>query len=263
LLVSGDLNTHSQAIQDTHAQIAGKPDAKPLDIALIYGRSIQAINLRNAEAVILAPLGLNTDTFNVQQRDLSEGYVDTLRRQLQEFRGPDVEAIIAGSDGKEVHLYTIDHMGVVNCLDDTGFAAIGIGAWHARSRLMQIGYTNTRIFAPALASIFAAKKTAEIAPGVGEATDIHVILRDSISPLWDPAGAKLVELYSRYESERLALEGRIAAELQTFLDTPNPEGKPNVATEGQAGGHPQHNESAGPDAAEAARGNEGGKESGD
>jgi hypothetical protein len=79
----------------------------------------------------------------------------------------------------------VDTGGSVNCCDDVGFAAIGIGAWHAKSRLMQGGYINNMFFAPALAVLYAAKKAAEIAPGVGRATDIQIVLREGHFPLWD------------------------------------------------------------------------------
>jgi hypothetical protein len=79
------------------------------------------------------------------------------------------------------------------------FRQLGDGAWHAKSRLMQAGYVNTAHFAPALAAIFVAKKAAEVAPGVGTATDIHIVFKNQVEPLRPDLAAKLSELYNIYE----------------------------------------------------------------
>jgi 20S proteasome alpha/beta subunit len=177
ILIAGDFAVHSEALRVIQKNLKGNPDALPENIALLYGKAIQAIKRREAEDKYLAPLGMNTDTFLAQQRDLSEGFVDRITTQLQRYEGENVDAIIVGSDGESVHIYTVDTRGMIGCSDDVGFAAIGIGAWHAKSRLMQAGYVNTSIFAPALAAIYVAKKASEIAPGVGTTTDIHVVFR--------------------------------------------------------------------------------------
>ena len=46
--------------------------------------------------------------------------------------------------------------------------------------MMQAGYVNTFRYYAALGVTFAAKKSAEIAPGVGKATDIHLIRTDQM-----------------------------------------------------------------------------------
>jgi hypothetical protein len=167
VMIAGDYSLHTQAMKEMYGHLIGVTDAKPRDIALIYGRAIQGIKRRQAEDLFLAPLGLNTDSFLAQQKDMSEHFVKSITAQLQGYRGDDVEAIIVGSDKNIVQIYTVDSLGMVGCSDDVGFAAIGIGAWHAKSRLMQAGYVSRQLFANALAAAFAAKKSAETAPGVG------------------------------------------------------------------------------------------------
>jgi hypothetical protein len=166
----------------------------------------------------LAPLGMNTDTFIAQQRDLYDSFINLIANQLQNYRGDDVEALVVGSDGQSAHIYEVDTRGMVSCLNDVGFAAIGIGAWHAKSRLMQAGYVNMALFAPALAAIFAAKKAAEVAPGVGIATDMHIIFKDRVEPILPDVAAKLSELYESYKNDRLFLEQNAVNELQKFID---------------------------------------------
>jgi 20S proteasome alpha/beta subunit len=158
ILIAGDYSLHSEALLNTTKDLQQNPNKSPRNIALIYGRAIQSIKRRQAEDLFLTPLGMNTDTFLAQQKDMSGVFIERVTDQLQRYEGADVEAIIVGSDGDNAHLYTVDFRGMISCLNDVGFAAIGIGAWHAKSRLMQAGYNNSLTLAPALAAAFLAKK---------------------------------------------------------------------------------------------------------
>ena len=226
ILISGDYAFHTEAILATQRQVQSKPDLSPENIALNYGRTIQSIKRRHAEDLILAPLGMNTDTFVAQQRELSEGFVERITSQLQNYVGEEVEALVVAGDGKDVFIYSIDTRGAVICLNDVGFAAIGGGAWHAKSRLMQAGYVNRNNFPLALPAIFAAKKAAEVAPGVGKSTDIYLVLRDTIDPLRPDVAAKLPEFYEEYQLARAELEKKLTTTLHEFMMKPQPESEP-------------------------------------
>lgn len=204
LLIAGDYAAHSQAIKDTYKNIR-KNNSSPEQIALTYAQAIQSFKRRQAEDALLSPLGLSTDMFLARQNDMSPHFVDRITTQLQDFEGVEVEAIILGSDGTHIHLYEIDTHGVVSCMDDVGFSVIGVGAWHARSRLMQFGYSNSFFMSPALAMTFAAKKNAEVAPGVGGYTDIQIVLKDRMFPLWQPAHDELDKVYADFTKELGAL----------------------------------------------------------
>ena len=229
MLIAGDYPVHSQALRITLKYFGGKPDATSLQIANFYGAQIQAIQRKQAEDHILVPLGLNTDSFLAQQKDMSEGFIATTTSDLQNFRGADVEALVVGIDADGLaSLYHIDHRGVIGAYDDVGFAAIGIGAWHARSSLMQAGYTNQAGFFPALAAVYHAKKIAEIAPGVGKGTDVHLIFRSGVEKLWTGYPEKLAELYDKYEGERAKLGTGIIEELERFTRAQNPPPHPQA-----------------------------------
>lgn len=247
ILVAGDIGIHSQAIRETESEIRGRQVA-PHDLALIYGKAIQAINRRQAENEILAPLGLNTDTFQSRQKDLSESFVNMITSQLQNRRPVDVEALVVGSDGANAQIYLLDAYGNNTCLDGVGFGAIGIGAWHAKSRLMQIGHVNARMFAPTLAAIFAAKKNAEIAPGVGTSTDINIILKDGVFPLWDYVPPELGRLYKKYEDEVSKFGDVLVHELDEFMNRPRDQvATDDGAIEGPPGENAQTHEHVSPD----------------
>jgi 20S proteasome alpha/beta subunit len=160
--IAGDYSIHSEALLETRKQIGINANIHPQSVAILYGKAIQAIKRRQAEDLHLAPLGMNTDTFLAQQRELLDSVANRLTDQLQNFEGQEVEALVVGSDGHDVLLYSVDTKGMIYYLNDVGFGAIGMGAWHAKSRLMQNGYVNTAVYAQALAAAYAAKKVPKL-----------------------------------------------------------------------------------------------------
>jgi hypothetical protein len=205
ILIAGDYTVHSEAIKETRRQIASIKNASPKQLALIYGQAIQSTKRRQAEDLYLAPLGLNTDTFIAQQREMSGGSVDLLMNQLQTYHGDDVEGLVVASNGSHVELYHVDNKGTCRNYDDVGFAAIGVGGYHARSSLMQVGYVNTATLSTAVAFTYAAKKRAEVAPGVGKATDMHIVFRDAVTPIWPEVFTSLQSIYDSYAVQATAL----------------------------------------------------------
>lgn len=259
ILVAGDIGIHSQAVADTEREVGGR-DLPPHDLAMIYGRAIQAINRRQAENEILAPLGMNTETFHAQQKDLSENFVNTILGQLQNRRPVDTETLVVGSNGEAAEIYLVDAYGNDTRLNGVGFGAIGIGGWHAKSRLMQAGHVSSRLFASTLAVLFAAKKNSEIAPGVGSSTDMHVVLKDGVFPLWGHVPPELQRLYTKYTGELGKLGDALIKEIDEFMQRPQGQ-EPNdrAIGEGPSRETAQANGSGSPDTAEAARKNDGGK----
>jgi hypothetical protein len=115
--------------------------------------------------------------------------------QMQSYRGEEADAIIVGPTNEVVSIFAVDTRGIVTCHDDVGFASIGCGAWHTKSRLMQFGYANSNPFVSVLVLTYAAKKAAGVAPGVGGNTDIKLVFRDHIEELRPDVGSRLHELF--------------------------------------------------------------------
>jgi 20S proteasome alpha/beta subunit len=215
ILIAGDYSRHSEALANAYRNV--QQSSKPQNVALIYGRAIQSIKQRQAEDLFLAPLGMNGDTFLAQQKDLADSFVERVTNQIQAYEGADVEAIVLGCDGENAQIYTVDTRGMISCLNDVGFAAIGIGAWHAKSGLMQAGYNNGLMLAPALAATFVAKKSAEVAPGVGDTTDIHILTKEGSFRPWPEVDKQVHHLYDDYQKGVAALAEEAVLELQNFI----------------------------------------------
>jgi hypothetical protein len=258
LLIAGDYSLHSEAIKATQYELAKRASVSPHDVALMYGRTIQAIKRRHAEDIILAPLGLNTDLLN----EMGGGAADRLITQMQECQGESVEAIVLGMqeglNGKhDATIYHIDTRGSVTCADDVGFAAIGSGAWHANSQFMQAGYTKRFFYFSALAVVFSAKKAADVSPGVGDNfTDVNVIFRGfGPEPLLEEQHKKLEQLYIEFATKRAALAQEAVKSLTDFV-IERSKATQNEQTKGQPGSDAQVDAGSSHDAAETARRNE-------
>lgn len=94
ILVAGEFPTHSEAIQGTMRAVGNKKEVTPHQVAVIYGQQIQAIRRRSAEDQILAPLGLNMESFLAQQQEMSDHIVTALTEQLLTFGGHEVDAMV-------------------------------------------------------------------------------------------------------------------------------------------------------------------------
>lgn len=94
-----------------------------------------------------------------------------------------VDILVTGIDGSGSHLYFIGHPGTIVSFDKIGYNAIGSGATHAAIRFA-IGLQHPRLtLAETLLSVYGAKKAAEVAPGVGQDTEMAVISAGSVWPV--------------------------------------------------------------------------------
>lgn len=154
-----------------------KESSARVSVEQVVQSYVQFYNLfkqRMAESSVLAPLGLDANSFISRQREFSDGFSESIARELMDFRMPAVETIIAGRDGNASHLYKLIGNNV-ECCDMVGFAAIGYGARHAESQFMLRGYNRLFPQEEAFWLTYVAKRKAEVAPGVGKQTQMFSI----------------------------------------------------------------------------------------
>lgn len=149
------------------------------DTVDLYIACKENIENKKIEQNILRPLGLSYEK-------LSDNYLSLVKHDIHNYQRFDIPAtsvIIAGIDSEGDHIYTInkhygDHINQISCHDRIGFAAIGIGARHASSQLMLSNYNPICNFSESLLFVHNAKKRSEVAPGVGNNTDM-ILVQDS------------------------------------------------------------------------------------
>jgi len=145
------------------------------DVAELWRDAYIKHRAKRAEATILAPLGLTSDTFISRQKELSDSFVSRLTTELVNFGIDGVSVIFGGIDSTGPHLYLATNADI-GCCDGIGFIAIGSGSYHARSQMLFAGHTASASLSRGMASLYMAKRRAEVAPGVGDETDSAILL---------------------------------------------------------------------------------------
>lgn len=87
------------------------------------------------------------------------------------------ELLVAGFEGTDAKIAVITNPGQLFWLDKLGYGAIGSGGIHALATLNLSGQVRSRGLLATLHAVYVAKSAAEVAPGVGQTTDLGVIDR--------------------------------------------------------------------------------------
>ena len=96
-----------------------------------------------------------------------------------------VEFLIAGVDATGAHIFRVHYSGIVGgswleWCNRLGFRAIGSGAMHS-AILLSLDEQNRNVnIDHTIYNVYSAKRSAEVAPGVGPATDIAVITSSEV-----------------------------------------------------------------------------------
>jgi hypothetical protein len=181
VMTSGDASFQSVILRGLTQHVTEKVLAHPgdwmrvQDVADGYAHLWAEAKGKRAEAALLWPLNLDRTTFNASQRSLDPALVDQLAMKMVNFEVPFTQGLIAGNDWDGTHIYRVED-GEVSCLSTVGFGAIGKGARHAESQFMLARHSWDAALADALLLTYIAKRRAQIAPGVGAATDLSAII---------------------------------------------------------------------------------------
>jgi 20S proteasome alpha/beta subunit len=119
-----------------------------------------------------------------------------------------VEYLFAGVDESGAHLFSIENPGGSNRVHDViGYAAVGSGAIHAMQAMIGFGHHPNTAINEAVFRVYAAKRRAEVAPGVGHDTDLAIVTRNGIEYFAQDRLDTLEENYKAFEkSTRQALD---------------------------------------------------------
>jgi 20S proteasome alpha/beta subunit len=213
---AGDVAAHLTICSAARAEIKRGRVSEVAAAAEIVGAAYRDYRGRVAERRILAPLGLTIDTFFAHQRELAGDVASQVTRALAD-QTADVETIVAGVDEQGGHIYMIADPGQVTCYDTIGFAAIGNGSRHAASHLLQLGYTPRTSFPRAAVLVHLAKKRAEVAPGVGPATDGFGVGDRYYFPVSDELSERLTAICLKMREREATLLERAVEEFDEYV----------------------------------------------
>ncbi len=124
-----------------------------------------------------------------------------------------LELLVSGCDAGGAHLDIVSHPGTLAKVGQTGFATIGSGALHAAIWLSLAQHTRSASFGETIYNVYEAKKAAEVAPGVGQLTDIGVAVNGRFSFLDE----SVFELLEKAHKEKPRLAEQERAEIEEAL----------------------------------------------
>jgi hypothetical protein len=224
-MIAGDASLQTEILYALREQVnsAIQANAKVWlnvkDVADWYYSHYQAARNIRAERTILNPLGLDRMSFISRQGQMQGSLVNRIASELANFSMPEIEAIIAGIDLTGPHIYVADNRGV-DPRDSAGFAAIGVGYWHANSQFMFAGHAKWKPMPEVLSLTYAAKRRAEVAPGVGEGTDMFMIgpQLGSSFMIGDHVIAALGKIYEKTRKRSLKSQEQARKEVNRYVD---------------------------------------------
>lgn len=162
------------------------------------------------ESQILCPRGLDLGSFYGNHASLNPQVTMMLDQQMAQFN-PDIELLVAGVDDEGAHIYSIHNPGKPEREHDfIGYSAIGSGGIHALQAMIGFRHSPTADLRETIFRVYAAKRRAEVAPGVGVDTDMALVSASGVTFL---EGKAIQQLASMYENYGMAAERAQTEEL--------------------------------------------------
>lgn len=185
-MTSGDAGFQSDAMQHLFSRV--NPEGLTFNIPTTHTTSSLRVRAaatyyldfcneqrRRATNSLLAPYGLDVESYIAKQRSMSEEFVAWVSSEVEEIRHRLGDPVLfCGIDGTGAHIFHCDGTHLSSC-DSFAFAAIGSGGEHAESQFMLADHTRFASISDTILLAYVAKKRSEVAQGVGEQTDMFII----------------------------------------------------------------------------------------
>jgi hypothetical protein len=196
-LTSGNALKPIKIIPKIKTSLGKNPDVE--SIAEKAKELYQFLRAEEAEELLFKPRTISKEVFYTRGAGLFPA--DLFNMIDHEFVRYDygLELLLVGTDSLGAHIYSIRNPGIADCFDTLGFHAIGVGYLHAIQVFIAHGYKTSYNIEEAINIVYAAKKAAEVAPGVGKETDISLITEGKVIDI-DPE--IISELSTIYDEAR-------------------------------------------------------------
>lgn len=198
-LTAGDALAHTELFDMVQQRIMDQKSPSVVKIVETVKECYQKIRQREIRERILMPRGFDDfGDFYEMQRQLHPDIVFQIDNEIARY-DYGLQILIGGITGGLGHLYGISDPGTSQCYDAIGFHAIGSGLPHAINTLIAHGFNQYMSTEEALLIMYAAKKFAEKAPGVGSGiTDICILEQEGVFELPRDSLDKLGDFYGKW-----------------------------------------------------------------
>ncbi len=187
VMSSGDALLAAEVIARTRALIpTGQNNTSILSVAEKLRDTFMTIHLERVEAVLLKPRGFSLTEFKEKgAQQLTPQAYQEVSNQIFNFGINVVEFLVAGIDNAGGHIFRVHYSGIaggswLEWCDKFGHREIGSGALHASILLSLEGQFSGLEVNETIYNVYSAKKSAELAPGVGPSTDLAIITSEGI-----------------------------------------------------------------------------------
>lgn len=188
-------------IRDARGKARGKEQVK--EVAELLKEAYKILRVKHIEDEILYPLGglASFKEYQEKQKTLHDALILDLNDKIRKYN-VGLSLLLIGIDEQGGHIIHVSNPGIWRSLDNLGFLCLGMGDRHADNVFAWYKYTTSVPFTDALYISFEAKKKAEAAGGVGQATDIVIIDKEGIYIVDQNTVADLEDIYSERETTR-------------------------------------------------------------
>lgn len=210
VMVAGDTLVGTRMARDVSGALYGT-SPRVLDIAQRLSAQYQAMRQEATESQILGPRGLNLASYYGAHASLNPQITMMLDQQMSQFN-LGVELLLSGVDDGGAHIFSVHNPGPSELQHDViGYAAIGSGAIHAIQSMIGFGHSAAAGVPETIFRVYASKRRAEVAPGVGQDTDLGIISAGGIGWLSDDQLRILATLYEEAQTAAAVdLAGKLA-----------------------------------------------------
>jgi hypothetical protein len=216
-LVAGDALAGAEIVQGARLP-TDRGSTSVEDIVAKLEQDYVGFRRQQVEAKLLLSRGLTFDDFFNRHGSLQPQIVGMLDQQIAGF-DLNVNLLIAGVDAGGAHIHTIANPGGTSQNHEViGYAAIGSGAFHAIHTMIGFQATAASKLEETVFRVFAAKRRAEAAPGVGHELDLLVVDQIGCHRVSDEGLASLEALYVEYGNTLVSFGEKIRG-FQTKLET--------------------------------------------
>lgn len=174
VMVAGDTLLGMRLANDAAAAYGGATGDVSAVAADLAGRFTQ-VRYEQVEQQILSKRGLTFGGFYASHSSLNGQTVMLIDNQMAQF-DLGVELLLAGVDEAGAHIHTVHNPGAPDRNHDPiAYAAIGSGAVHVLPSMAGFMHGPNTGYGRAVFHVYASKRRAEVAPGVGTATEMAIV----------------------------------------------------------------------------------------
>lgn len=174
LLTAGDVLFANEVLEAVRKDVDAKGVTATAVIADLFREHYQKVRRKHIIRNELEPRGLSLESYYQGQQRLVKEVVMMIDNALKSSN-PRTELIVAGFGEACCSVFSVMNPGDLFCHDAIGFAAVGSGAPHAVYSLIESGYKKSMDAKTVYELVEKAKKRSEVAPGVGNKTEIIIV----------------------------------------------------------------------------------------